>query len=653
MKNVLFFIAFTFSFFILSVEAQTNINGVINEYTVVSAVNTSTGSVTVNSSSAFTVGDEVLLIQSKGASINSSQSSSFGSISNYNNAGNYEVMKICAIQGNSITFTKPLQETYSTGGQIQLVTVPVYNGALIFGADLTAQKWDGATGGILIFRVNGLLDFGIQDIDVSRTGFQGGRAVTSGNGCTFIDDVTYYSDSTSANAKALKGEGIAAYISQRECGRGPQANGGGGGNNHNAGGGGGANYGAGGAGGQRVKATSFTCGSVVGISSKALANAYTGNKIFLGGGGGAGHGNNIGLVGESGENGGGIAIVLADTIKGNGQRIIANGGSNASNSVEGGGGGGAGGTVFLMSDHFVDSLNVEVNGGNGTSTANVGTSNCNGPGGGGGGGVVLLSASSQPAILLINSAGGSAGVIASTSQSNCTVGSNNGAGDGQSGTVLFNQVLNDQSAGLPIESITDTACFEYMSPSGKYVWTSSGQYQDTVSNTNGCQKIVQVDLVIDTVDVRVNNNLTSLEAVAFPATYQWIDCMNNFAIVSGAMNRVFTPTMNGSYAVIVTSGKCADTSECYDVQAVGLAEMSQLVDLSIFPNPCDGSMNLDFGRALEEVEVSLMGTDGRIIQIWTFRQSQRERLSLDSEPGIYFLKINGDDETVTKRVLIR
>src|SRR5205807_5444936 len=103
-----------------------------------------------------------------------------------------------------------------------------------------------------------------------------------------------------------KGEGITLGNASYELGRGKLANGGGGGNNHNSGGAGGGNGGTGGGGGQRSMEGGFNChGMFPGIGGLSLqTNGYSvaNNKIFMGGGGGAGQGNND--VGENGGNGG-------------------------------------------------------------------------------------------------------------------------------------------------------------------------------------------------------------------------------------------------------------------------------------------------------------------------------------------------------------
>jgi hypothetical protein len=49
-------------------------------------------------------------------------------------------------------------------------------------------------------------------------------------------------------------------------------------------------------------------------------------------------------------------------------------------------------------------------------------------------------------------------------------------------------------------SITATSCNNYTSPSEKYVWTSTGIYNDTILNAVGCDSVITVDLTINTLD---------------------------------------------------------------------------------------------------------------------------------------------------------
>ena len=63
---------------------------IINDYTPVLALNPCTNTLTVENGTAYNVGDTVLLIQMKGAIIDSTNTAAFGTITDYKNAGNYE-----------------------------------------------------------------------------------------------------------------------------------------------------------------------------------------------------------------------------------------------------------------------------------------------------------------------------------------------------------------------------------------------------------------------------------------------------------------------------------------------------------------------------------------------------------------------------------
>ena len=116
----------------------------INKYAAVLAFDICTNSVTVDYDSSFNVGDTVLMIQMKGAIIDTSNTPAFGTILNYGNAGNYEFNFISAKSGNKLTFLNKLTRSYDIpDGVVQLVRVPKYK-AGYFSGGLTCDVWDGA-----------------------------------------------------------------------------------------------------------------------------------------------------------------------------------------------------------------------------------------------------------------------------------------------------------------------------------------------------------------------------------------------------------------------------------------------------------------------------------------------------------------------------
>ncbi|MDG1332620.1 MAG: hypothetical protein P8P74_09840 [Crocinitomicaceae bacterium] len=270
-------------------------------------------------------------------------------------------------------------------------------------------------------------------IDLTGLGFRGREITVSTYSCSWFNSVNDYFYDILDGRGAKKGEGVALYIANKTGGRGAQANGGGGSNDHNGGGGGGANGSAGGLGGDRIPATAFTCAcNAPGVGGKANTYSNSANKIFLGGGGGAGHENNQG-EGSAGVNGGGIAIIKANSLTGNGQAINANGATGPADCFDGAGGGGAGGSVLMNVGTYTGTVNVNAIGSDGGSTNGSGTSNCNGPGGGGSGGVLWVNQATIPTNITYTLNGGAPGIIASALQSNCPVGGTNGATGGTVG----------------------------------------------------------------------------------------------------------------------------------------------------------------------------------------------------------------------------
>lgn len=192
------------------------IGGVINQYVAVTAVNIN--SVNVTSSQGFSVGDRVLLIQMKGASIATANNASFGQIQNYGDAGNFEFTNIASINGPTITFVQNLCKTFNISGLVQLIRVPVYNQANIT-ATITAQPWNGTIGGVVALEASTSVTFN-ANIDVKGQGFQGGTWTSGFFAC---GDMNY---ANSGNTAGKKGEGIAAAPINMDGNRAPLANGG-------------------------------------------------------------------------------------------------------------------------------------------------------------------------------------------------------------------------------------------------------------------------------------------------------------------------------------------------------------------------------------------------------------------------------------------
>lgn len=418
-------LVFCFLLLLARLSAQAvQLSGVINSYTQVLDIDSCARVLTLSDTSGFHAHEYALLIQMQGAEIATLNTSNYGTLDALNSAGLFERVTIDSVALDIIYIRNHLTNTYNLNGHLQLVSFPhILNGIII--DTLRAKPWDGNTGGVLALSVRDTLTM-LAPVSADGDGFRGGEPfVAANNNCTWLFGESDYSYGPGNWRGGFKGEGIAVADAAQVAGRGPQANGGGGGNDHNAGGGGGGNGDSGGQGGENDEPSTFGCdGYFPGLGGRPLPNDSV--RLFLGGGGGAGHSNNN--MTSFGGSGGGIILLEAGVLTGTHPVFSSNGQDGGTANGDGGGGGGAGGSIWLRVDTAPDSLQLHANGGNGGNTINNNQNRCFGPGGGGSGGVIRYNHNGIPA-----SMGGAAGVI--TGSTNGCNGSTSGATSGAPGKL--------------------------------------------------------------------------------------------------------------------------------------------------------------------------------------------------------------------------
>lgn len=415
------------SLFLLSQTPQ--ISGIINRYTAVSAVDTCSGRLSISDTTGFRKGDAALLIQMQGASINTGNNAQYGSILAMNDAGRFERVIVDSVAAGAVYVAERLIYGFSQPAGLQLVRISQFNDVIV-NDTLRAKPWDGVTGGVLALEASGTLTLNAP-VWVSGAGFRGGGDfVAANNNCNWFTQQNQFVYASGDWRGGFKGEGIAQAIAGQELGRGPRANGGGGGNDHNAGGGGGGNISAGGNGGNNADPNPIGCnGYFPGLGGAAPATAV--DRLFMGGGGGAGHANN--LLRSRGGRGGGIVFIRAGSINGAKTEIFANGEHGSHSFDDGAGGGGGGGSIWLSINTPNPALLLSANGGRGGNADNGNVDRCMGPGGGGSGGRILCNNMSVNALF---SPGAPGNTI------NSTVGCNNSTNGAQTGGAGFFEFLS-------------------------------------------------------------------------------------------------------------------------------------------------------------------------------------------------------------------
>jgi hypothetical protein len=214
------------------------------------------------------------------------------------------------------------------------------------------------------------------------------------------------------------------------------------------------------------------------------------------------------------------------------------------------------------------------------------------------------------------------------------------------------QIMTIAAACIPSTSaINATACGSYTSPSGK-VWTISNTYMDTIPAASLCDSVIAINLTINNVsDLTATSSGNTITASNMGATYQWLDCDNNNAIIIAETGQSFTATSNGNYAVELTENGCVDTSACVAMTTVGVVENSFGAKFNIFPNPTDGNFSVNLGDVYKKAEVLITDLSGKLIDSRTMSQSQILNLSIGEPAGIYIISIQAADKKAVVRLV--
>ncbi|MES2557048.1 MAG: LamG-like jellyroll fold domain-containing protein [Bacteroidota bacterium] len=261
--------------------------------------------------------------------------------------------------------------------------------------------------------------------------------------------------------------------------------------------------------------------------------------------------------------------------------------------------------------------------------------------------------------------------------------------------VTLNLTIN-----LPTtSSLTEVACGSYPWSQNGVTYMMSGSYNDTIPNANGCDSIITLNLTINPItstsqtvsacdsytwsangmtytasgqhshpmlsvagcDSLVTLNLTIVPTPTANATFdglgtltgsggspvQWIDCVTNTP-VAGATSTTFTPTVNGTYAIVVGNGiGCSDTSDCVVVDIIGLDENSSM-NTFISPNPATDEVKITFTGSLATLVIR--DAQGKIVQTQTIQSN--ETISVTGmQTGVYFFELNTGEGKTIKRVV--
>ena len=207
---------------------------------------------------------------------------------------------------------------------------------------------------------------------------------------------------------------------------------------------------------------------------------------------------------------------------------------------------------------------------------------------------------------------------------------------------------------LIVDSIYSTTINESICPNeifivGTSIYSSAGNYIDTLQSQFGCDSIVFLSLNVYMADMSTSYTGSSITVNQTQAQYQWLNCPE-YTIIPGAIDSFLILTDNGSYAVEVSSNGCIDTSSCIIISDLSVKN-ENATGIIIFPNPFSDVITI-FNNDLEMLNVELYNIQGKLIKELTNVNDKIIKLPADeTSKGLYILVIQSSKINRSYRIL--
>ena len=144
-----------------------------------------------------------------------------------------------------------------------------------------------------------------------------------------------------------------------------------------------------------------------------------------------------------------------------------------------------------------------------------------------------------------------------------------------------------------------------------------------------------------------NDTLYSLPAYS----YQWYEVTGG--IIAGATNSYYVPDSSGSfYCVVNDSVGCVANSNIIAVSSTSVSDFIINDAVSIWPNPNNGTFELNFGKIYKNILVEITDITGKLIYTQKIKTATHAFIKLNEPRGFYYVSILFEGSKRTLKLLI-
>ena len=218
----------------------------------------------------------------------------------------------------------------------------------------------------------------------------------------------------------------------------------------------------------------------------------------------------------------------------------------------------------------------------------------------------------------------------------------------QGGTSPYTVSIYDVSSNL-INSANFSSNYIFQNvPCGFQIYEASDSNNcfQLCNNNFNCELIVPIPF-----SNTINNNSPTLTSDVQGATYQWLDCNNNYSPISGETNQSYVAAVNGDYAVEVTKFSCTNISPCESVNNVGI-NINNEVNYVLYPNPNDGSFTLERSSGNDQAEIMIYDLSGKEVFSASWKSGRKKNVECNLSSGYYHMHIINSNKVEEVREII-
>lgn len=215
--------------------------------------------------------------------------------------------------------------------------------------------------------------------------------------------------------------------------------------------------------------------------------------------------------------------------------------------------------------------------------------------------------------------------------------------------IATNSTIHTIERPATYNSLLDTVCGIYVSPSGNFTLTNSGIISDTLLNWYQGDSILTIDVVIIDLPVvsMINDTTLSVFGGNNNTNWQWMYC--DSSIIIGENSNLLNVISNGNYSVIMTNNYCVDTSSCFTFSVNDVFNFNE--ELSIFPNPFINEFKINSSLSFSHLKI--LSNQGEIMEERFFSSTHDLNYRFNGADGVYFLQIEFDNSESKILKLIR